>query len=101
MRKLRIHDAATLEASEAAIWYERERTGLGAEFEQAIDRALDVLEQDVVPLATMPGAAGKRGAKKLLLKRFPYAVIVRSTRLKFLSLRLLISRSVRGIGSVD
>jgi len=56
MRKLRIHDAATLEASEAAIWYERERTGLGAEFEQAIDRALDVLEQDVVPLATMPGA---------------------------------------------
>jgi hypothetical protein len=77
MRKLRIHDAATLEASEAAIWYERERTGLGAEFEQAIDRALDVLEQDIVPLATMPGAAGKRGAKRLFLKRFPYAVIVR------------------------
>lgn len=77
MRTLRIHDAATLEAAEAAAWYERECTGLGAEFERAIDRALDVLEQDVVPLTSMPGAAGKRGAKRLFLKRFPYAVIVR------------------------
>ncbi len=76
-RKLRIHEAAALEASEAVAWYERERPGLGSEFEGAIDRALDLLEQDVVPLTSMPGTAGKLGAKRLLLKRFPYVVIVR------------------------
>lgn len=77
MRKLRIHEAAALEATEAAAWYEQERTGLGSEFEQAIDRALDVLEQDVIPLTSMPGAAGKRGVNRLLLKRFPFSVVVR------------------------
>ncbi len=79
MRKLRIHDAATLEAAEAAAWYEWERTGLGVEFERAIECALDALEQDVVPLTSMPGAAGQCGAKRLFLRRFPYAVIVRES----------------------
>ena len=65
-----------VEASEAVAWYERERPGLGSEFEEAINRALDLLEEDVVPLTSMPGAAGRLGAKRLLLKRFPYAVVV-------------------------
>ena len=76
MRALRIHEAATDEAAEAAAWYERERPGLGAEFEHAVDAALDLLEEDIVPLASMPGAAGKRGVKRLILRRFPYSVIV-------------------------
>lgn len=76
MRSLRIHDAATNEAAEAAAWYERERPGLGAEFEQAIDRALDLLEEEVVPLVPMPGVAGARGVKRLILRRFPFSVIV-------------------------
>ena len=42
-----------------------------------MDAALDLLEAEIVPLAAVPGAAGKRGAKRLLLRRFPYAVIVR------------------------
>ncbi len=33
MRALRIHEAVTDEAAEAAAWYEKERPGLGAEFE--------------------------------------------------------------------
>jgi hypothetical protein len=37
MRALRIHEAAVDEAAEAAAWYEKERPGLGAEFEHAID----------------------------------------------------------------
>jgi len=44
MRALRIHEAATDEAAEAAAWYEKERPGLGAEFEHAVDAALDLLE---------------------------------------------------------
>jgi hypothetical protein len=77
MRLLRIHAAAAEEAVEAAAWYENERPGLGADFERAIDVALDLLEQDIVPLTSLPGIAGARGVKRLLLRRFPYAVVVR------------------------
>ena len=76
MRALRIHAAAVDEAVEAAAWYERERPGLGAEFERAIDAALDLLEEEIVPLTSVPGAAGARGVKRLILRRFPYSVIV-------------------------
>ncbi len=77
MRALRIHAAAAEEATEAAAWYEKERPGLGTEFAHAIDAALDLLEQEIIPLTSVPGVAGARGAKRLLLRRFPYAVIVR------------------------
>lgn len=77
MRVLRIHEAAAEEAAEAEAWYEKERPGLGSDFEHAIDAALDLLEQDIVPLTSAPGVAGTRGVKRLLLRRFPYAVIVR------------------------
>lgn len=76
MRLLRIHAAAAEEAAEAAAWYEKERPGLGADFEHAVDAALDLLEQEVVPLTSIPGVAGARGVKRLMLRRFPYAVIV-------------------------
>jgi hypothetical protein len=76
MRALRIHAAAAEEAAEAAAWYERERPGLGLEFESAVDAALDVLEEDLAPLTSLPGVAGTRGIKRLVLRRFPYSVIV-------------------------
>lgn len=77
MRQVRIHAAAAEEAAEAAAWYERERPGLGVDFERAVDAALDLLEEELVPLVSVPGIAGTRGVKRLLLRRFPYAVIVR------------------------
>lgn len=77
MRRLRIHAEAATEAAEAAAWYERQRPGLGEEFSRAVDAALDLLEEDIVPLVAFPGAAGERGVKRLVLRRFPYAVIVR------------------------
>jgi hypothetical protein len=77
MRVLRIHSAAAEEAAEAAAWYEKERRGLGADFERAVDAALDLLEQEIVPLTSISGVAGARGVKHLMLRRFPYAVVVR------------------------
>lgn len=76
MRRVRILDEATAEVSEAAGWYESQRPGLGVEFMRAVDAALDLLEEEIVPLTTVPGNAGKRGAKRLVLKRFPYSVVV-------------------------
>jgi toxin ParE1/3/4 len=76
MRRVRILDEAAQEAVEAAAWYELQRLGLGAEFERALDAALDLLEEEIVPLTAMPGVAGRRGAKRLILKRFPYSIVV-------------------------
>lgn len=77
MRKLRIHDAAAEEAAAAVSWYEQERAGLGFEFAQALEHALDVLEQDLLPLTAMLGSSGQSGVKRLLLRRFPFSIIVR------------------------
>ncbi len=79
MRRVRIHAAASEEAAEAAAWYEKERPGLGSDFLRALEAALDLLEAEIVPLVTAPGAAGGRDVKRLLLRRFPYAVVVRES----------------------
>lgn len=63
MRMLRIHEAAAEEAAEAAAWDEKGRPGLGVEFEHAIDAALDLLEEAIVPPTSLPVAAGTSGAK--------------------------------------
>ena len=79
MRTVRILEAAAEEAAEAAAWYERQHPGLGADFLRTINAALDLLEDGVVPLAPVPGTAAQRGAKRLILKRFPYDVVLRET----------------------
>jgi len=76
--RVRVLDEAVIEATEAAAWYENARSGLGSEFAQAILAALDLLEEEVVPLTTMPGKAGQEGARRLRLNRFPYDVVVRA-----------------------
>jgi hypothetical protein len=59
MRQVRIHAAAAEEVVEAAAWYEKERPGLGADFERAVDAALDLLEEEIVPLVSIAGTAGR------------------------------------------
>lgn len=68
MRVVRIHQAAAEQAVEAAAWYELQRPGLGREFDVAVQAAFDLLEEEVVPLTPMPGAAGERGSMRLILK---------------------------------
>ncbi|MFO7787418.1 MAG: hypothetical protein R6W87_06520 [Halospina sp.] len=75
MRTVRILEEASQEAEEAAAWYESEQPGLGAEFFTAIDRALDILEENYLPLSPLPDEAGKSGAKRLVLDRFPYDLV--------------------------
>lgn len=84
MRRVHLLAQAVEEAIAAATWYEHQRTGLGADFAQTLDAAIMLLEADLVPLAPMPGQAGKRGAKRLALKRFPYDLVVREGRKEIL-----------------
>lgn len=76
MVRLRLHEAAVEEAIEAAAWYEKERAGLGQEFARALEAVMDLLEEGLVPGAKTPGTPGARGAKRLILRRFPYDVVV-------------------------
>lgn len=74
-RKVRLLEVASEEAVEAAGWYEGERPGLGVEFHAALESALGLLEGDFPPVTPVPGAPAKRGAKRIILKRFPYDVV--------------------------
>ena len=76
MRKVRILEQAAEEAEAATSWYEKERRGLGAEFAAAIETAIDVIEDGFLPLSPMPRNSGRKGAKRLILRRFPYDVVV-------------------------
>ena len=53
-----------------------EREGLGTEFANAVEIAIDLIEEDILPLAPMPGKSGAKGVKRLILKRFPYDIVV-------------------------
>jgi hypothetical protein len=76
MKKTRILQEAADEAIAAANWYDKERDGLGAEFANAVEIAIDLIEEDILPLSPMPGRSGARGVKRLILKRFPYDIVV-------------------------
>lgn len=60
---------------EAAAWYEYEQPGLGAEFFVAVEAAIDIIEENFIPLSPLPKEAGEIGAKRLILERFPYDVV--------------------------
>lgn len=75
MRTVRILEEASQEAIEAAAWYEYEQPGLGAEFFAAVDAAIDVIEENFIPLSPLPEEAGDTGARRLILERFPYDIV--------------------------
>jgi len=74
-RVVRVLEAATAEATEAAAWYENEQPGLGSQFWDAIEAALDLIEEGIVPLSPIPGEAGRAGLRRLVLKRFPFSIV--------------------------
>ncbi len=44
--------------------------GLGIEFDYAVNAALDLLEDEVIPFTNLSGAASVRGVQRLVLRRF-------------------------------
>lgn len=66
---LRIRRLAGADIRTARRWYERERAGAGDEFVQELDRVFERIRR--LPLQ-FPEVG--RGARRALLRRFPYAV---------------------------
>jgi plasmid stabilization system protein ParE len=68
-RTFRIRAEAVEDILDAFSWYESHRTGLGREFEQALDAAFDLLRQ-----APEAGPDVYRDFRRVLVRRFPYSV---------------------------
>ncbi|MCP5170317.1 MAG: hypothetical protein H6999_11265 [Hahellaceae bacterium] len=73
---LEILEEALEEAAEAAEWYERECEGLGYDFYEAIEAAFDIIEDRIVPLSPMPNKTNRNDVRRLILKRFPFDIVV-------------------------
>ena len=76
MPVVRIYEAALLELEEAAAWYEDEAPGTGIRLLDAFENAISLLRDEPVPLAATTGQANVLGAKRLLLHRFPFDVVI-------------------------
>jgi hypothetical protein len=76
MRTVRVLAQAARELEEAAAWYENEHDGLGTRLLDEFDRAVRLLQDDLPPLTPLIGEAGGLGAKRLLLHRFPFSIVV-------------------------
>lgn len=76
MRTVRILGQAAEEAVETTAWYDRQRPGLGADFFEAFEAAIDLVEAQIIPLSPYPGKAGAAGAGRVILKRFPYDIVI-------------------------
>ncbi|MBA3404781.1 MAG: type II toxin-antitoxin system RelE/ParE family toxin [Gemmatimonadaceae bacterium] len=68
-RKLAFTARASADIEDAHAWYDSQRPGLGSEFEQELDVVVRFLEQrpDAGPVV-------HRTLRRLLIRRFPYAV---------------------------
>lgn len=79
MPTLEILSAAAEEAEAAVDWYEKEQPGLGQQFRDALNAGLDLLENGLVTGSAMPGSLGEKGVRHLILRRFPYDIILLPT----------------------
>ncbi len=72
-RTLRVLPRAEAELGEAVDWYEARRAGLGVEFLETVRSALLRIQRAPHQLATW--TVSKREYRRLVLQRFPYAIL--------------------------
>jgi len=76
-RRVRILAQAADEAAAAAAWYESEKPGLGAEFLRAINTSIELLQSELPPLLPLARPTKTARVMRILLKRFPFELIIR------------------------
>ncbi len=73
---LRIHRLAEDELADAASWYETRQEGLGSALLDLTDKVIEALKSGVLPTSPVPGVKRIKGARRVLLRRFPYSVVL-------------------------
>jgi toxin ParE1/3/4 len=74
-KPVRAEPEADEELRAAARWYERRRPGLGREFLAAIGAAVELIQQHPAGGSRVPKVKRALPARRLILRRFPYAVV--------------------------
>jgi toxin ParE1/3/4 len=74
-RRLRFDYRAVEEFIAAVDWYEARLAGLGREFINAVDRAVERLVENPRLGGPVPGVDPELGTRRLLLQKFPYSVV--------------------------
>jgi toxin ParE1/3/4 len=72
---VRLHQEAEAESQEAARWYDQRKQGMGERFLQALAGALEAIERTPRLFSTVPEMPAGREVRRILVERFPYAVI--------------------------
>ena len=67
--KVQVRRAAELDVAEAQVWYETQRSGLGAEFHSEISHIFTVLTETPLMYPIL-----HRDVRRVLVHRFPYLV---------------------------
>lgn len=73
--KLTLLTEAELEASDAAIWYEDQREGLGGDFLTGLRTALNQIRQAPQSASLLESYTGVYEVRRLRLNRFPHLLI--------------------------
>ena len=73
-KALRTHRLAENELADAAAWYEAKQSGLGISLLDLIDKAVERIRSGALPSSPVPGVSQAKGARRVLLKRFPYSI---------------------------
>jgi len=74
-KALRIHELAEDELADAASWYEGKQPGLGTALLELADQAVERIRSGVLPGSPVPGVTMTKGARRVLLRRFPYSIV--------------------------
>ena len=78
-KTLRIHRLAEDELANAASWYEAKQSGLGVALLDLVDKAIENLTSGIVPTSQVPGVKFG-GARRILLRRYPYSIVLYERR---------------------
>jgi hypothetical protein len=73
----RVIPLAQLEVNKATWRYDQERAGLGERFLRELDEAYTIIQRDPTAIPLYEVSRAPAGARRQLLKSFPYLVIFR------------------------
>lgn len=74
-RVFRPEPEASAEFEDAAVWYDSQRPGLGVEFADAVDAALEQIARWPQIGSVIPGVTDDIFARRFPIPRFPYHVV--------------------------
>jgi plasmid stabilization system protein ParE len=75
IKPVRAEPEADEELRAAARWYERKRPGLGRDFLAAIGAAIELIQRHPAGGSRVPSVKRTLPVRRLILRRFPHAVI--------------------------